>query len=900
MKSVEIRNKFLKYFESKGHKLLPGSSLVPSDPTVLLTLAGMLQFKPVFLGLEKPPHKRVATVQKCVRMIDIEQVGKTSRHHTFFEMLGNFSFDDYFKKEAIEFAWELLVKEFGLPADKLLAAVYEKDDEAFSIWNRSIGLAPEKIFRLGEDNNFWSVGPTGPCGPCSEIYYDLGPAKGCGKADCKPGCDCDRFLEIWNLVFIQYDRNEKNELHPLKSKGIDTGMGLERIARLLQGVENNFEIDLFVPLMQRLTEMIQQENPSSLSKKIIVDHIRAITFLISDGVFPENFGRGYVLRRLIRRAVRHGQLLGMKKPFLHKLSQDVESVMKDTYPEICQKSKFISEVIKTEEENFLANLEEGLELFKQILKKYEAEKTIPGSEAFRLHDTYGFPIEITKEIAEDYSYRVDEEGFNREMERQRERARHAEVLVDKQHKLATLDLDRLPPTKFIGYEKTSDEVTVLAVFPKEKLVVFDKTPFYRESGGQIGDKGILNVDKHEILVLDVYSNPRGVYVHEVDNTEGLEKFMRVRATVDASRRKATEIHHTATHLLHNALKEVLGEHVRQAGSYVGPDKLRFDFTHFTAMKPSEIDRVEELLNQKIKERMKVDVSEKNFHDAIKMGAVALFGEKYGDRVRVLKIGNYSMELCTGTHARSTEDLLFFIILSESALGAGLRRIEALAGQAAKIHVMFTAKSMHNEVAELIRKYRLLEIEKGMLGGARFMETGIFEIDITEMESLSKAVDNQDSKNVKKFLEHLTGRVEWLRERIAKAEREIEDLKLQQFRENASVYAKEAIKLGEINVLAKDFKGFSMEMLRVISDAMQKETKSCVVVLASVSVDKLIFLITVTPDLIEKGLSAIKLAEIFSATVGGKSGGKENRVEGGGKDPTKAKEGLERVLELIRK
>jgi alanyl-tRNA synthetase len=539
-------------------------------------------------------------------------------------------------------------------------------------------------------------------------------------------------------------------------------------------------------------------------------------------------------------------------------------------------------------------------LFKQTLKKFETEKTIPGVEAFKLHDTYGFPIEITKEIAEEYNYRVDEEGFNREMEQQRDRARKAEVLIDKLQKLSTLDLDRLPPTKFVGYEKTTEEVTILAVFPKEKLVVFDKTPFYRESGGQIGDKGILNVGKQEILVLDTYSNPKGIYVHELDNTEGLEKFMRVRLTVDTSRRKATEIHHTATHLLHNALREVLGEHVRQAGSYVGPDKLRFDFTHFAAVKPSEIDKAEQIINQKIKERMKVEVSEKNFQDAIKMGAVALFGEKYGDRVRVLKIGNYSMELCTGTHARSTEDLLFFIILSESALGAGLRRIEALAGQAAKIYVMFKAKSMHNEIVELIRRYRMLEIAKGTLGGSRFMETGIFEIDVTEIDSLSKAVDNQDSINVKKFLEHLTGRVEWLRDRIAKAEREIEDLKLQQFKETASVYASEMIKSGEINGLVKEFKGFSMEMLRVISDAMQKETKSCIIALASVSLDKLIFLITVTPDLIAQGHSAIKLAEVFSAAVGGKSGGKENRVEGGGKDPSKAKEGLEKVLELLRK
>ena len=445
MKSAEIRDRFLKFFEKNGHKILPGSSLVPADPTVLLTLAGMLQFKPIFLGQEKPHYKRASTVQKCVRMVDIENVGKTARHHTFFEMLGNFSFGDYFKKEAIRFAWELLINEYKLPQDKLMIAVYEKDDEAFEIWNKSIGIPSERIFRLGEDNNFWSVGPTGPCGPCSEIYYDFGPEKGCGKPDCKPGCDCDRFLEVWNLVFIQFNRNEKGELVPLKKKGIDTGMGLERIASILQGAESNFETDLFAPLIAKIKEKAKQASQSSL--RIVADHVRAMTHLISDGVVPDNAGRGYVLRRLIRRAVRHGKLLGIEKPFLYLLSGEVISLMKDAYPILCKKDKIIARIVRSEEENFLATLEQGMSLFKDIMEKHKRDKVIPGEIVFKLHDTYGFPVELSKEIALEEGYQLDEKSFEAEMEKQRARAREAGIPAEKK-KLLALNLDRFGQTKF--------------------------------------------------------------------------------------------------------------------------------------------------------------------------------------------------------------------------------------------------------------------------------------------------------------------------------------------------------------------------------------------------------------------------------------------------------------------
>ncbi|MFC1540610.1 alanine--tRNA ligase [Candidatus Margulisiibacteriota bacterium] len=898
MKGAEIRERFLKYFASKGHKVLPGSSLVPADPTVLLTLAGMLQFKPIFLGQEKPKYKRVATVQKCVRTIDIEQVGKTARHHTFFEMLGNFSFGDYFKKEAIEYAWELLTDEFKLPKEKLLIAVYEKDDEAYDLWHKTMGVPAEKIFRLDEENNFWAVGPTGPCGPCSEIYYDQGADKGCGRPDCAPGCDCDRFLEVWNLVFIQYNRNEKGELVPLKKKGIDTGMGLERIASVMQGVDSNFDTDLFVPLIERVRELAKVPEPATASLRIIADHVRAATHLIGDGVLPGNGGREYVVRRLIRSAVYHGTLLGIKRAFLYSLAREVIAQMKGAYPGLCRKEKVISDAIRAEEENFLLTLDQGLQLYRKEEPKFRQKKFIPGEIAFKLHDTYGFPIAVTGAIAEASGYKVDYDGFDRLMEQQKKRARSAGIPEDKK-KLAALDLHKFEATKFVGYEKSSDEARVQAVFPKEKFVILDKTPFYGESGGQVGDTGVLSVNSHQVRVVDTLATPEGISVHEVEDIDGLAERKKVTATIDTSKREATSDHHTATHLLHKALREVLGDHVKQAGSYVGPDKLRFDFSHFSGMSAAEIENVELIVNQKIKEKLKVEVLQKSYQDAIKMGAVALFGEKYGDKVRVLKIGSYSLELCGGTHVKSTGDILFFKITSESALGAGVRRIEAKAGQAAKAYVLFAVKSLRGEIEELIRKYRVLQIEKERLGGKKFTETGIFEIEMTELESLNHAVDNQDSINVNKFLVHLQGRVDWLKERITKAEKEIRDLRLKGATQAAAGYAVELV--GQVNVLAHKFEAkeqYDMQMLRSVSDTVQQQNKSCVVVLASALPGKLVFLVTVTPDLIEQGYSAKKISEVFTQVVGGKAGGKDNKVEGGGKDPTRIDEALKQVLEFI--
>ena len=890
MKSAEIRQVFLSYFEKNGHKVLPGSSLVPSDPTVLLTLAGMLQFKPIFLGQEKPKQRRATTVQKCVRTNDIEQVGKTARHHTFFEMLGNFSFGDYFKKEAIQFAWTLLTQEFKISPAKLLIAVYKKDDEAFDIWHKEIGIEENRIYRLDEDNNFWAAGPTGPCGPCSEIYFDFGPKTGCGKPECAPGCDCDRFLEIWNLVFIQYDRNEKGELVPLKQKGIDTGMGLERIASVLQGVESNFQTDLFVPLIEKVKELVKHPNPSPISLRIIADHARAVTHLIADGLVPENAGRGYVVRRLLRRAVHHGRLLGIEGPFLSALAAEVVGQMKDAYPVLEEKKEMIFKVIQMEEDNFLSTLGQGMVIFKEAVGKYAAEKIIPGPLVFKLHDTYGFPIEVSKEMAAAEGFTVDMDGFEKEMEQQKARARSAGITSDKKNeKLALAGLEKFKETHFTGYEKSVEETKIIGAFNNEKIVILEKTPFYGESGGQVGDTGILKVHSKELRVLDTLLTPGKVVLHVVDDVQGLEVGMRVTATIDASKRKLTEAHHTATHLLHKALREVLGDHVKQAGSYVGPDKLRFDFNHFFAMTPEEASAVEDKVNKKIAEKIKVEVLQKSYDEAVKMGATALFGEKYGNRVRVLKIGDYSLELCGGTHVKSTGEILFFKIMSEGAVGAGMRRIEAIAGQAAKVQIAFKAKSLFDEVHTLIQKYRTLNVES---------ETGIFQVEVTEIDRLIKAVDAQDSANVRKILEHLQGRVDWLQERIAKAEKEKEAVKLKEVGQGAADYLSEIKEIKGVKVLAKEFQGFSMEMLRSVSDKIQQEAKSCVQVLASVLPERAIFLITVSADLVSKGYSAKKLSEIFSPIIEGKGGGKEAKAEGGGKGIGKVQEALAAAVKTL--
>ncbi|MBI5399681.1 alanine--tRNA ligase [Candidatus Saganbacteria bacterium] len=903
MQSSEIRENFLKYFEGKGHKILPGSSLVPKDPTVLLTLAGMLQFKPIFLGQEKPSYKRATTVQKCLRTNDIEQVGKTARHHTFFEMLGNFSFGDYFKTEAIEFAWEFLTVNLKLPKERLLIAVFEKDDEAYDIWKKKMDIPPDRIFRLGEDNNFWAAGPTGPCGPCSEIYYDLGPGKGCGQPDCQPGCDCDRFLEIWNLVFIQYNRDGSGQLIPLKQRGIDTGMGLERITAVIQKVDSNFDTDLFKQLIDDIKPLI---NPHPLipvseqvSLRIIADHARAATHLISDGVIPDNSGRGYILRRLIRRAIRHAKLLGgvIHPPFLSTLARSVIDQMKKVYPVLSEKRNLIIEILDREENNFWETLDQGMKIFQEVIAQHMQDKIIPGSIVFKLHDTFGFPIELSREIASEAGFKLDEAGFQKAMKAQRDRGRQAGIAGEKQ-KLLSLALEHINSTKFVGYEKTTDEGKVLVAVPGQNLIILDKTPFYGESGGQAGDTGLLSLGETEVRVVDTLITPKGVIVHEVDKLAGLKEGKKVKAIVDAAKRQATAKHHTATHLLHKALREVLGGHIKQAGSYVGPDKLRFDFSHFAAISRDDLIKVETLVNQKIHEKIKIETLQKDYQDALKLGATALFNEKYGDQVRVVRIDNFSLELCGGTHVQSTGELLFFKIINESALGAGVRRIEALAGQAAKVQVIYQAKSLRDEIEKLINHYRLVELEKENLGGEKFTETNIFQIELTELDRLSSAVDGQDAINVNKIFDHLTGRLEWLRERLTKSEKELRDLKLKSASQQAGDFLGEVLEIKGVKVLTKEFKTYSMDMLRSVSDTLQRQLKSCVLVFASNLHDRLIFLITVSPDLMAKGYSAQTLAATFSSVTGGKGGGKANSASGGGNDPSKIPEALDKVRKQL--
>ena len=675
MRSSEIRRNFLKYFEDKGHAVLQGSSLIPKDPTVLLTLAGMLQFKPVFLGLEQARVKRATTVQKCIRTNDIENVGHTARHHTFFEMLGNFSFGDYFKKEAISFAWELLTKEFNIDAKKLFIAVYDKDDESAEIWKKDVGISENRLIRLGEDNNFWAAGPTGPCGPCSEIYYDLGEKFGCGNTACAPGCDCDRFLEIWNLVFMEFNRDGAGKLTPLPKKNIDTGMGLERITSVLQGVSSNFETDLFLPIIDKVcatAKISEWKNNSSV--KIIADHARAASFLVSDGLTPGNEGRNYVLRRIIRRAVMHGRKIGIRDFFISGLVDTVNEVMGDFYIGFSKDLNNIKRVIGSEEESFGKTLETGMEILEEVIGRSGGGR-ISGKDAFKLYDTYGFPVEMTKEIAQDRGFSVDMEGFEQCLNGQKEKSKSS----SKKFNLGAVpQIKGYPATEFVGYDLTDCEASVLDVI--DNFVVLDKTPFYVESGGQDSDRGWLVVEKNRIEISKLLKTSEGVILHRISGGIIPKKGEKVRAEVNKEIRAMIAAHHTATHLLHAALRKVLGEHVKQSGSFVGSDKFRLDFSSAEALKAEELKQVENMVNDIVRKAINVTTIITTPEEARKLGAMALFDEKYGDKVRMVVIGDISKELCGGTHVRNTSEIGAFKIMKEGAIAQGIRRIEAVSGK----------------------------------------------------------------------------------------------------------------------------------------------------------------------------------------------------------------------------
>ncbi|MFP4573427.1 MAG: alanine--tRNA ligase, partial [Desulfobacterales bacterium] len=724
MTGNEIRKKFFDYFRQKDHQIVRSSSLVPADdPTLLFTNAGMVQFKRVFLGEEKRDYSRAATSQKCLRAggkhNDLENVGYTARHHTFFEMLGNFSFGDYFKKQAIGYAWELLVDGYGLPPEDLWVSIYLDDEDSFEIWRNHIGVSKERIVRLGEKDNFWSMGETGPCGPCSEILIDRGEQKGCGRPDCMPGCECDRFLELWNLVFMQYNRDDQGNMTPLPRPSIDTGMGLERIAAIIQDVPTNYETDLFIPIIKTVGSLsgceMGRDHASDVAIKVIADHSRAAAFLIGDGVLPSNEGRGYVLRRILRRAIRYGRTISLTEPFLHKTVEPVFEIMKEAYPELAEQKAFITSVIKNEEVRFLETLDHGLKLLSETTEKMKKENStvVPGDVIFKLYDTFGFPVDIVRDVVRDKGLDLDMDGFERAMEQRRQQSRTVSSFssISEAYRKFSASTDRLP--EFVGYAQLEcDSELLLLVVDKKAVdcaesgqsleVVAEKTPFYAASGGQVGDAGRIYGSNFEIEVDDTFKDPTGLIIHHGKVVSGtVRKHDKATLAVDEKKRQATALNHTATHILHKSLRETVGEHVRQAGSHVGPDRLRFDFTHFSQLATETIEEIERKVNERIRQNLPVSVQEIDAEEAFKTDAVALFEEKYGDRVRVVSLESFSKELCGGTHTSRTGDIGVFKILSEASVASGVRRIEAVTGQAAFDFIQNINRNL-NEAARILK------------------------------------------------------------------------------------------------------------------------------------------------------------------------------------------------------
>ncbi|MCG0276404.1 MAG: alanine--tRNA ligase [Thermosediminibacteraceae bacterium] len=875
LSSSEIREKFLSFFESKGHVRVPSSSLVPhNDPTLLFTNAGMNQFKDVFLGLKKLPFTRATSAQKCVRAggkhNDLDSVGRTARHHTFFEMLGNFSFGDYFKKEAIAYAWEFLVEVLQLPPERLWISIYEKDEEAFYLWQEVANVPPEKIIRMGEKDNFWAMGDTGPCGPCSEIYIDRGEEYRCNSPECKIGvCDCDRWRELWNLVFMQYNRDEHGNLTPLPKPSIDTGMGLERIATVMQNVYSNYDTDLLRPIIAFIENMTGKKyfgDDRGFPFRVIADHIRAITFLISDGVLPGNEGRSYVLRRILRRAARFGRELDLNEPFLYKIVPVVVSIMGDAYPEIKKNQDYVQRVINFEEERFHETLSDGLKMLYEGIAQLEEKnsKVIPGEMAFMLYDTYGFPLDLTEDVAREKGFTVDREAFNKLMEKQRERARakrKGEYPIDELYEI----LKPLDPTVFVGYESLTSEAQVeMIIFDNEPVVeanentkdlilVLDRTPFYGEAGGQVGDTGVIENESFTFTVKDTKRTPDGKIYHIGKLEKGYVRLKdKVTAKVNEARRKDIARNHSATHLLHRALKDVLGEHVNQSGSLVAQDRLRFDFSHFTALSEEEIKKIEDLVNKAILEDLPVIVEETTVEEAQKAGAIALFSEKYGEKVRMVSMGSYSKELCGGTHVSTTSEIGLFKIISEGSVGAGVRRIEAVTG--------WNFLNYTRENLTIISN--LVEVLK---------------------------VKPQD----------LITKVEELLETIKTTERQIESLRQQLINKKVEDLANNKISLGDFSVISTAVEDASAEDLRNISDVLRQKIKSGIVVLGSSTGGKVYLVCAVTKDLVEKGYHAGKIVKQVAEITGGSGGGRPDFAQAGGKYPEKLGQALSIAVDIIK-
>ncbi len=865
MESNKIRQLFIDFFREKAHTPLASSGLLPEDdPTLLFTNAGMVQFKSIFLGDETRPCNRAVTVQKCLRAggkhNDLENVGRTARHHTFFEMLGNFSFGDYFKKEATEWAWEFLTEWVKLPGEKLQITVFEDDDEAADLWHNHVGIPKEQIFRLGAKDNFWQMGDTGPCGPCSEILIDQGPELSCGSHDCKVGCDCDRYLEIWNLVFMQFNRDSSGKLTPLPKPSIDTGMGLERLVAVLQGKHNNFDTDLFMPIIHYVEGLCGKNYGSDpatdVSLRVIADHIRSAAFVLSEGLTPSNEGRGYVLRRIIRRAARHGFMLGLEEPFLNNVLDVVYENMSGAYPEIREHMDMSKKVLKLEEERFAHTLSAGMGILDKVMDeiKKTGQDIIPGSELFKLYDTYGFPLDLAQDIAEDNKLRIDEQGFNNEMQEQKSRARASWVGEEEISGVYRKVFQKSGTTDFLGYESMHADSIVIALIKDGELadqasegdqveIVLDRTPFYGESGGQVGDVGTMKADGLFLEVNDTkkYHN---LMLHNCRIKNGTIKTgMTVSARISEENRKSIKRNHTATHLLHAALKTVLGDHIKQAGSLVAPDRLRFDFTHFFAVNEREIGEIEDMVNEKIIENSSVNVTESNLDDAISQGVVALFGEKYGEKVRVVKAGDFSAELCGGTHCDATGEIGPFKIISEGSVAAGIRRIEAVTG--------FGALSYH--------KSREAELKKAA-GMLKVNELGI-------------------SNKLEKVMNDLKTN-----------EKELEKIRQKTVRGSADSILENITEVKGVNVLAYRSNGMDMKGLRSLADSLKDKIGSGVIVLGSALEGQAYYVSAVTKDLVSK----LNAGDILKAVTGGKGGGRPDMAQGGTKDP----EGLDRAISSV--
>jgi len=870
-KAKDLRRSFIDFFKENGHRIVPSSSLLPKDdPTLLFTTAGMVQFKPMFAGTVDLEYTRAASIQKCLRTSDLEQVGRTKRHLTLFEMLGNFSFGDYFKTEAIEFAWDYSTNIIKFPKDKLWATIYQDDNEAYEIWSKRIGIPEKRIVRLGKKDNFWGpAGETGACGPCSELYYDRGEEFGCGSADCKPGCDCDRYLEYWNLVFNQFNQDEKGALNPLPRTGIDTGMGLERLTTLVQGVDSVFETDELKSLIEFVSRESgkKYEGSNTLPIKVIVEHARTLTFAMSDGIYPSNDGRGYVLRRILRRALRYSRSLGLKEPFVYKVVDPIVNIMGEFYPEIIGSASNVKSVIESEERRFLETIENGMDRLDEVVKsvKKSGEKTISGNDAFVLYDTFGFPLEMTTEMAIEQGLGVDTEGFNTEMAKQRERGKQSwkgnDMALD-----SVFDeiISTCGNSEFLGYESESAEGKILSLYKEtaksesitkgdKALIILDRTPFYGESGGQAGDKGRIICGDAVFTVEDTKKHNKTI-IHTGTVTSGTFKVGDiVEAGIDVVNRNLIRANHTATHLLQAALRKTLGNHVKQAGSVVDPEKLRFDFSHFNSLTDNEILHIENMVNEEIWKNVDVTTTIMNINDAVKTGAMAVFDEKYEETVRVLEVPGFSMELCGGTHVTNTGKIGLFKILKESSPGAGIRRIEAV-----------TLKGLLERFNEQNR------IVSELTGAVNIPESGLVK-KVDEIVARSKSL-----------------------------EKEIDKIKKSSLTSDLQGIIDSGKDINGVKIISKVFKEMDVDTLRSLSDSIRERVQNVVVCFGSDIGGKAMLLYAATNKAVEKGIDCGKLVKETVGIVGGGGGGRKDMAQAGGRDAANLERAVEEAVKLAEK